>query len=80
MTPLHWIGEALRGVLMEIPMPVVRGLFVGLLAALLVWVLTLPKEATRPRESEGGVVRAWEDLRWWAALALLIQLAIYLVW
>lgn len=80
MTPLHWIGNGLRGVLMEIPMPVARGLFVGLLAALLIWVLTLPKETTRPRETGAGGMRAWEDLRWWAALALLIQLTIYLVW
>jgi hypothetical protein len=80
MTPLHWIGETLRGILLEIPMPVVRGIFVVLLAALLVWILSLPKEATRPPETSRGAARAWEDLRWWAAAALVIQLAIYLTW
>lgn len=75
MTVLHVIGGALRNAFAAIPLSVAKGLFVGLLAAILVWVLTLPAEATQPPE---GARRWSEDLRVWAAAALLIQMAIYL--
>ena len=75
-TPLHIVGDFLRNAFAAIPMIGARLLFVSLLAILLFWVLTLPKEAVT-REGSGG--RPAENLRWWAALALLIQLIIY-VW
>lgn len=74
MTPLHHLGEFLRDLLALVPLPVVRGLFVALPFVILIWVLRLPPaETTRP----GGVGRKVEDLRLWAALALLIQILIY---
>lgn len=73
MTPLHWIGEGVRGLLQAIPMWCVRCLFVGLLAGLLIWVLRLPRsETTNPEQPESAV-----DLRWGAAAALAIQIVIY---
>ena len=74
MTPLHQIGNALRELVLSVPLPAVRVLFVLVPLALLVWVLFLPREHTRP---PGGKGRAGENLKIWAALALLIQIAIY---
>ena len=76
MTPLHEIGDWLRGMLLLIPMGVVRGLFVALPALLILWVLRLPRAATTPQETES---RPLDNLKLWAVLALLIQVAIYLV-
>lgn len=70
MTPLHSIGQAVRDALQVIPLGVVRGLILLALALLLVWVLRLPRSETQRDESS-------LDLRWGAAAALLIQLAIY---
>jgi hypothetical protein len=49
-------------------------MFLSILAALLVWTLLLPRDATTPTRDS---VRLTENLKLWAALALLIQLAIY---
>ena len=76
MTPLHHIGQLVRDLLLQIPLPVVRALFLAVPILLLIWVLRLPREATTPPESEG---RAGENLKYAAALALLIQIAIYSV-
>lgn len=70
MTPLHSIGQAVRDALQAIPLGVVRGMILVALAVLLVWVLRLPRSETKRDESS-------LDLRWGAAAALLIQLAIY---
>jgi hypothetical protein len=76
MTPLHHFGEWLRQTLMTVPLPLVRGLFVAALAALLVWVLCLPTAETTPR---GGARRWDENLKVGAAAALLLQIVIYLL-
>jgi hypothetical protein len=76
MTPLHQLGEALRGLLLQVPLGAARGLFVLTLAVLLAWVLSLPRSQVTP---PGGPGRAGENLKLWAALALLIQVAIYLL-
>ena len=77
LTILHRIGESLRELMIAIPMPVVRAVFVGLLIALLIWVLRLPRERVRPPE---GVHAGWSsNLKLWAAIALAIQAMIYLV-
>jgi hypothetical protein len=74
MTPLHQLGDLLRNGLAQLPLPVVRGLFLALPLLILIWVLTLPAEVTRPPDSKGG----WfENLKVWAAAALVIQLVIY---
>ena len=76
-TFLHRIGEGLREFLTAIPMPLVRTFFVGLLVAILVWVVFLPRERTRPPED---VPAGWSsNLKLWAAVALGIQAVIYLV-
>ena len=74
MTPLHHIGNLLRELLLQIPLPVVRALFIALPAAVLIWVLTLPKEATTSPEGTGR----WDaNLKTGAAIALVIQIVIY---
>ena len=76
MTPLHHIGEFVRDALLGIPLWAVRALFVGSLVVLLVWVLRLPRTATTPREG----ARRWdENLKGPAALAVVIQLLVYLL-
>jgi hypothetical protein len=73
MTPLHQLGSWIRELFAAIPLPVVRGMFVLSIAAVLVWVIRLPRSAARAHPES-----AWnEDLRLWAAVALLIQIAIY---
>ncbi len=76
MTPLHWIGEAVRDVLTALPLPAVRGLFLALPAIVLLWVLRLPREATTAPSSEGG----WSaNLKVGAAVALVLQIVLYAV-
>jgi hypothetical protein len=74
MSPLYALGDLLRSAMLAVPMAAVRALFVASLVALLVWVWRLPKSATVP---PGGARRWDEDLRIWASLALVIQIAIY---
>lgn len=79
MTPLHWIGDTVRQAMMAVPMGVVRAIFVALLLGLLLWVLRLPKERTRPPEGSEGADHWSSNLKLWAALALLLQALIYLL-
>jgi len=76
MTPLHHLGEFFRDLLLRVPLDGVRGLFVAALAGLLLWVLWLPREQTCPPAAPG---RPLQNLKLWAALALLLQIVIYLV-
>ena len=76
MTPLHHIGEAVRQLFLQVPLGFARVLFILLLAGLLVWVLTLPKTHTISAKDNP---RPSEDLKFWAALSLLIQILIYAV-
>ena len=76
MTPLHRLGETLRDAMLAIPLPIVRIVFVGILILLAIWVIRLPAEETTPPEG----ARKWdENLKPFAVLALLIQVAIYLI-
>ena len=79
MSPLHQIGEGIRNLLLSIPLGAARAIFLLFLAGLLVWVLTLPKAQTRPPESERAKVRLSENLKFWAAVSLVLQLVIYAV-
>jgi hypothetical protein len=79
MSPLHQIGEAIRELLLKIPLSAARGLFLLFLAGLLVWVLTLPRSETSPAGSEPGKVRLSEKLKFWAAVSLVLQILIYLL-
>lgn len=74
MTPLHAIGNFFHELLLKIPLELVRGVFVVLLLALLVWVWTLPRSQTTP---EGRESRWDENLKLWASVALVIQVLIY---
>lgn len=76
MTPLHQIGETIRGLMLAIPLPVVRGLFLLTLATVLIWVWRLPTSETTP---EGGARRWDENLKVGATFALVLQLVIYSV-
>ena len=75
MTPLHQFGELLRQSLGQIPLGAVRILFLAILAGLLWWVLSLPKAQVQPTNRKSiGVA---DNLKLWAAVALIIQLLIY---
>jgi hypothetical protein len=76
MTPLHHFGDALRNLMLTIPLPAVRGLFLLTLVVLLIWVLRLPTAAVTPT---GGAKRWDENLKVGAAVALLLQIAIYAI-
>lgn len=73
-TILHSIGDQLRELFASIPLPVVRWMFLAVPVLLLVWVLLLPRRAVAPPEGTG---RWDENLRLWAAVALLLQIVIY---
>jgi hypothetical protein len=76
MTPLHWIGEAVRDVLTALPLPAVRGLFLSLPALVLLWVLRLPREATTAPAAEGS--GRWSaNLKVGATVALVLQIVLY---
>ncbi len=74
MTILHQIGDFFREALAAIPLSVVRGLFILLPLAVLVWVLTLPRAETAVPQVDG---RRGANLKWGAALALGVQIVIY---
>lgn len=74
MTPLHTIGDLVRDLLLQVPLSVVRGVFVAIPLLLLIWVLRLPKEETAPAEPTG---RWGENLKIGAGAALLIQVLVY---
>lgn len=74
MTILHQIGDLLRDALSAIPLGLVRVLFVALPAAVLIWVLTLPRSETSAPEVNG---QSGANLKWGAALALGVQIVIY---
>jgi hypothetical protein len=76
MTPLHHFGEALRNLMLTIPLPAVRGLFLLTLIVVLIWVLWLPTSAVTP---PGGARRWDENLKVGASFALLLQIAIYTI-
>jgi hypothetical protein len=73
MTPLHAIGDLLRYLFLLVPLPAAKILFIALPLVVLVWVLTLPRSATAIDEAGSRA----SDLKWWASLALIIQIAIY---
>lgn len=73
-TPLHAIGEFFRELLLQIPLPAVRVMFIAIPAMLLLWVLRLPRKETTPEQSTG---RFGENLKYGAAFALIVQIVIY---
>ncbi|MCB1119962.1 MAG: hypothetical protein KJT03_00315 [Verrucomicrobiae bacterium] len=77
MTPLHHIGNFLRELVLLIPLWAARGIFVAVLLVVFIWVLRLPKERTRsPGGNQAGLSG---NLKFWAAVAIGIQILIYLI-
>ena len=52
-------------------------IYILVLAALAVWVLTLKKE--KPGRDNHGKILFLRDLRFWAVLILLVQVVIYII-
>ena len=77
MSPLHQFGEAIRKLLLQIPLGAARAIFLLFLVALLLWVLTLPRAQTTPPNTAPGQLRLSENLKLWAAISLVLQLLIY---
>ena len=75
MTPIHHLGDAIRSLLLLIPLSAVRVLFVMTLAIVLIWVLRMPASRTSP---EGGAKRWDENLKLGAGVALGFQILVYL--
>lgn len=73
-TMLHTIGDTVRDLMLQVPLPVVRAAFLAVPVVLLIWVLRLPREETTPEEPTG---RFGENLKLGAAVALLLQVVIY---
>ena len=76
MTVLHWIGDAIREQWLQVPLWGARCLFIGLLLALMGWVVQLPASQVTP---PGRRCEWYEDLRIWAWLALMFQIIVYCV-
>ena len=77
MTPLHHIGDFFRQLVLAVPLPLARAIFVLVLVVLLIWIIRLPSERVRPPENEQG---GWaSNLKLWAALAIVLQILIYLI-
>ncbi len=75
MTPLHWIGKILYDILSILPLSLVHAIFIAIPAVLIIWVLKLPREITAFPGSEKQPF--WYDLKFWASIALSMQLLIY---
>lgn len=74
MTPLHHLGDFLRNLLLQIPLGLVKIIFIAVPLLLLIWVMRRPRDQSAdPSQSDKPV-----DLRPWAALALGFQVLIYL--
>ncbi len=74
MTFLHQFGDFVREQFLQIPLSAARLLFIALPVVLLIWVLSLPREATTPEDGKGS----WdENLKLGASLALVLQILIY---
>ncbi|MDA0835461.1 MAG: hypothetical protein O2955_13515 [Planctomycetota bacterium] len=74
MTPVHQLGLWLREFMMQIPLPIVRGLFIAVPVVIMVWVWTLPRGETEPTDHPA---RWDEKLKWIATAALGAQIVIY---
>lgn len=73
-TPLHDFGGLVREALLHVPLWGARALFIALPALVLLWVLRLPREETTDPAAADG---RGSNLKWGAAVALCVQIAIY---
>lgn len=79
-----WLAELLKPLaewlfvlVMSVPLSVVRLIFLGILAALAIWALTLPPQ--RPEPVEGKKDSWLSDLRFFAVGLLFLQSIFYLI-
>lgn len=75
-TLLHWVGDQVRNLCLQIPMEAVRGAFIAVPIVLMVWVILLPNSRTTP---PGRPYAMHENLKLWAWLALMFQVVVYSV-
>ena len=71
------IAELMYAMVMSVPLGVVRLIFLGILAALALWAISLP--AQRPEPVEGKKHSLLSDLRLFAVGLLLRQSIFYLI-
>ncbi|MDA0346911.1 MAG: hypothetical protein O3C43_06445 [Verrucomicrobia bacterium] len=77
MTPLHHIGDLFRNLVLLVPLWAARTIFVLTLLVVFIWVLRLSPERVSPNEIEE---RNWtNNLKLWAAIAIGLQIIIYLI-
>jgi hypothetical protein len=69
-------GDMMRDMLLAIPMPVAKGIFIGWFLFLIIWVLRLPREEVmyKPEGSDKEV-----PLRPFAVASLSLMIVIYLI-
>jgi hypothetical protein len=79
-----WLAELLKPLaewifvlVMSVPLGVVRLIFLGILAALALWAISLPPQ--RPEPVEGRKPSLLSDLRLFAVGLLLLQSIFYLI-
>ena len=77
----HWLagllkplGDVIFSWVLAVPMGAVRVIFVGVLAVIALWVITLPAQYP-----EGGEKRKRDDLRFFALGVLAIQALMYVI-
>jgi hypothetical protein len=77
MTPLHHFGDFVRNLVLAIPLWTARALFVFVLVVIFIWVLRLSSDRVNPPKAED---RNWtNNLKLWAAIAIGLQIVIYLI-
>ena len=77
MTPLHHIGDVFRDLVVAVPLWTALAIFVSILIVVFVWVLRLSPDRVSPPTNEN---RNWtNNLKLWAAIAIGLQIVIYLV-
>jgi hypothetical protein len=72
------LAERLFALVVAVPLPVVRVFFLGILAVLAIWLLTLP--AQRPLDESGQETGGWsKDLRLYGLGLLALQSIFYII-
>ncbi len=74
---LRPFGDWIFGIILSVPLWAVKLVFLGILAALAIWVLTLP--AQRATDQDGNEKSVFTDLRLFAIGLLALQSICYLV-
>ena len=73
-TILHWLGDRVRDLLLQVPLEIVRLLFIALPVLVLIWVVRQPGQQTGSGDT---AMRSQTGLKLGAAVALLLQALVY---